>query len=194
MGIAMAREAFRRGAQVTLVHGPLASSFALPSGVEQVPVTTAAEMYDAVVGRVFKNSGALGFDLVVMAAAVADFRPSEEAREKIKKASKPSSIDLAPNKDIVQELGERRGDSDTPVLVGFAVETSNSEALLAEAKSKLERKNLDFVVGNLANDSFDKDTNQVWVVSRGKPAQHVQTSKKRVVARRIWDHLCERQS
>jgi phosphopantothenoylcysteine decarboxylase/phosphopantothenate--cysteine ligase len=189
MGIALAREAYRRGATVTFVQGPLACPNVLPSGVARVRVTTAQEMYDAVVGGVFTKNGQSQFDIVVMAAAVADFRPSVEVDAKIKKSTRPSVIELTPNRDIVQELGERRAGSGAPILVGFAVETGDADALVAEAQSKLERKNLDLVVGNLASDSFDKDTNQVWIVTKERPVIHLATAKKRGIARRVWDEV-----
>jgi phosphopantothenoylcysteine decarboxylase/phosphopantothenate--cysteine ligase len=191
MGVALAREAYRRGATVTFVQGPLACPNALPSGVNRVRVTTAQEMYDAVVGGVFKKNGHSAFDIVVMAAAVADFRPSVEADAKIKKSTRPSVIELTPNKDIVQELGSFRAESGGPLLVGFAVETGDADALLREALSKLERKNLDLVVGNLASDSFDKDTNQVWIVTKQRPVVHLATAKKRCIARRVWDEVAQ---
>jgi phosphopantothenoylcysteine decarboxylase/phosphopantothenate--cysteine ligase len=192
MGVALAREAFRRGADVTLVHGPLGYRPTLAAQITRAPVTTAAEMYDAIVGAVFKASEGVCFDIVVMAAAVADFRPAEVADRKLKKSIAPRSIELAPNEDIVAELGRRRSTAGGPLLVGFAVETGSEEALIQEAQSKLARKNLDLVVGNLAADSFDKDTNRVWIVSSGSAPVQVDTQSKRRIAIRVWDAICHK--
>ncbi len=196
MGIALAREAFRRGASVTLVHGPLGYRPLLSQQIRQVAVTTAAEMFDVIVGGVFESKGhpldsTAGFDVVVMAAAVADFRPREAVAFKLKKSQAPSSLELTANDDIVAELGKRRAPAGAPLLVGFAVETGSHEALLKEAQAKLARKNLDLVVGNLASDSFDKDTNQVWIVGRECAPIHVETQTKRRVALRVWDSICK---
>jgi phosphopantothenoylcysteine decarboxylase/phosphopantothenate--cysteine ligase len=124
-----------------------------------------------------------------MAAAVADYRPVEVSSEKIKKGAPVRSLELTACPDIVAALGERRGSSDAPMLVGFAVETGNAAQLIDEAKRKLTRKKLDFVVGNLAKDSFDKDTNRVCIVSREGAVTEVDTLGKRKVAGRIWDQV-----
>lgn len=189
MGLALAREAFRRGAEVTLVHGPLSPKQRVPAGVKQVSVTSAEEMHSAILDRVFEQNGQSRFDTVVMAAAVADYRPKDQASDKIKKSNSAMVLDLVPNEDIVKELGVRKGARSTPVLVGFAVETRDPEALIEEAQRKLNTKNLDVVVGNLAKDSFDKDTNQVWIVSKGSAVIHIETARKGMIARRIWDHV-----
>lgn len=189
MGVALAREAFRRGASVTLVHGPLSGPCAIPSGVRCIPVLSAQEMYTAILGDLYKRDGRSGYDVVVMAAAVADYRPAEVSSKKIKKGAPARSLELAACADIVAALGERRGSADTPMLVGFAVETGNTAQLVDEAKRKLDRKNLDFVVGNLAQDSFDKDTNRVCIVSREGTVQQVETASKSQVAGHIWDEI-----
>lgn len=194
MGIALAREACRRGAAVTLVHGPLGYRPLLSQQITQIPVTSAAEMFDAVVGGVFKTGGptagdTVAFDVVVMAAAVADFRPAEAVEFKIKKSQAPRALELTPNDDIVAELGKRKIPGRAPLLVGFAVETGSQDGLIEEARIKLARKNLDLVVGNLASDSFDKDTNQVWIVGREGEPIHVETSTKKHVAVRVWDAI-----
>ena len=124
-----------------------------------------------------------------MAAAVADYRPASPASEKIKKSTNPSSIELAPNEDILLEVGERKGSSKRPFLVGFAVETGTVEELVAEVQRKLERKNADLMVGNLAQDSFDKDTNRVCIVRRSGTYESLETARKSVVARRIFDAI-----
>jgi phosphopantothenoylcysteine decarboxylase/phosphopantothenate--cysteine ligase len=182
MGLALAKEAYRRGAQVTLVHGPLGGAPRLPRRVLKTSVLTAAEMRDAVMQQVATSP-----DIVIMAAAVADFRPAVSALKKLKKSTNPTSIELTPTTDILLEVGERKGSSAKPFVVGFAVETGTQEELVTEVTRKLERKNADLMVGNLAMDSFDKDTNKVCIVGRSGAHESIDTAAKSVVARRIFD-------
>jgi phosphopantothenoylcysteine decarboxylase/phosphopantothenate--cysteine ligase len=184
MGIALAKEAYRRGAEVTVVHGPLSSTPRLPRRVSKVSITSAAQMRDAVLSRLSSSP-----EIVIMAAAVADYRPAIPATGKIKKSTDPSSIELSPNDDILLELGERKGSSTRPFLVGFAVETGTVEELVAEVQRKLARKNADLMVGNLAQDSFDKDTNRVCIVRRSGTPESLETARKSDVARRIFDAI-----
>lgn len=184
MGIALAREAYRRGADVTLVHGPLAGKPLLPVSIERIPITTALDLRAAMVERLQSEP-----DIVIMAAAVADYRPSRPASEKIKKATNPRSLELEANPDILLELGERKGSSAKPFLVGFAVETGTQEALVDEVRRKLDRKNADLMVGNLASDSFDKDTNRVCLVSRQGDTIALETARKSRIARSIFDRI-----
>jgi len=148
MGYALAEAARAVGGEVTLVSGPTALT--PPAQVEFVAVTSAAEMADAVFAR-FPNA-----DVVIMAAAVCDFRPKQVADHKLKKTTLGADLTLAlePTTDILAELGRRK---QSQVLVGFAVETQD---LAAYAQDKLRRKNLDFIVGNHAS-AFDRDTNVV---------------------------------
>lgn len=134
MGFAVAAEAERRGAEVTVVAGPV--SVPEPGGVEVVRVETAAEMAEAVFER-FPAS-----DAVVMAAAVADFRPAEPSASKLKKDAGPPSLHLERTVDILATLGKRR---EGQVLVGFAAETGDLES---EGRRKLAEKNLDLIVVN----------------------------------------------
>ena len=134
MGYAVAEEAARRGARVLLVSGPVA--LPCPSGVERILVTSAAEMRAAVMARVVEC------DLVVKAAAVADYRPVERHTQKMKKQSARLVLELEKNPDILAELG---GLPRRPLLIGFAAETAE---LLAHARTKLEAKNLDLIVAN----------------------------------------------
>lgn len=184
MGVALAKEAYRRGAEVTLVHGPLSGTPKLPRLIRTVPVTSAAEMREAIVPRA--SSAA---DIVIMAAAVADYRPAAPASEKIKKSCDPSLLELAANTDILLEVGEKKGSAPKPFLVGFAVETGGQEELIAEVKRKLARKNADLMVGNLAQDSFDKDTNRVCLVRRSGEHTPLDTAKKSRIARSIFDAI-----
>jgi phosphopantothenoylcysteine decarboxylase/phosphopantothenate--cysteine ligase len=131
-------------------------------------------------------------DIVIMAAAVADYRPAAPVSEKIKKSTSPSSVELISNADILLEVGEKKGESPRPFLVGFAVETGTPEELVAEVTRKLIRKNADLMVGNLAQDSFDKDTNRVCVVCRSGEYESIETAKKSEVARRIFDAIVKK--
>ncbi|MFM1848091.1 MAG: hypothetical protein RL417_1565 [Pseudomonadota bacterium] len=184
MGMALAREAFRRGAEVTLVHGP--AQVKVPGAVECVPINTADEMYETVMGRVFGDGESP--DIVIMAAAVADFKPAEVAPMKIKKkGAAPAPLELASTRDVLLDLGQKRGDGRKPILVGFAVETGDLEELLVHVRDKLKRKRADMIVGNLAADAFDLDTNRVWLVDRNGRQDEVATSFKSRVANRILD-------
>ena len=190
MGMALAVEAFRRGADVTLVHGPLAVQLKVPRAIECVPVLSALEMHSAILDRAFPQGDTSSpYDAVVMAAAVADYRPDKSESQKIKKSSSAGSIDLSPNPDILFDLGQRKGSSRFPALVGFAVETGEVEDLLGEVRRKLSLKNADIMVGNLAQDSFDLDTNRVWILSRGGREQQVSTTYKSRIAVRIVDAI-----
>jgi len=188
MGIAMAREAFRRGGNVTLVCGPLGSKPLLPSGVKYCPITSASEMHETIMNCSFDQQGNVTQEVVIMAAAVADFRPIRGEEHKIKKGAGAPELELVPNADILAELGLRRGSEPKPILVGFAVETQGESALIEEAKGKLNKKKADFIIGNLAKDSFDRDTNRVWIVSPREVVELETASKKRI-SRGIWDRI-----
>jgi phosphopantothenoylcysteine decarboxylase/phosphopantothenate--cysteine ligase len=141
-------------------------------------------MREAIVARATTSA-----EIVIMAAAVADYRPATPAQEKIKKSTTSTSLDLAPNRDILLEVGENKGRNSKPFLVGFAVETGTQEELIAEVTRKLERKNADLMVGNLADDSFDKDTNRVCIVQRSGEHFALDTAKKSRIARTIFDAI-----
>ncbi len=175
-GYAIALEAVLRGASVTLVS---TVDRPAPPGVEVVGVATALEMESAVVSR------AAGADVIVMAAAVADFRPKAAAPGKIKKEEGPPEIILEPTHDFLVDLG--RSKAAGQVLVGFAAET---EDLLANAQAKLRRKRLDLIVANdvsAPGAGFDHDTNQVILLDAGGAVQDVPMSDKREVARAVLD-------
>lgn len=165
MGVAIAVDAARRGARVCLVHGPLGEGVRVAQvpNLEVVPVETALDMHGAVMER------ARGADAVVMAAAVADYRPEDVSVQKIKKGATGDSVwqlGLVRNPDILWELGHTRS-GDRPVLVGFAAE---SEALLTGARSKLVSKGVDLMVANSV-DAFAAEENQVtFVTPRGDEA------------------------
>lgn len=174
MGYALAAEAAARGAEVTLVSGP--TPIAPPAGVTLVRVATADEMFRATLNQ------AQGADLVLKAAAVADYRPEDRARSKVKKetlrrraraagaADRAITLRLLPTPDILEELGRRK--KPNQVLVGFAAETDDLER---NARLKLRRKNLDLVVANrigVAGEGFEADTNRALVVRRrGRPVE-----------------------
>jgi phosphopantothenoylcysteine decarboxylase/phosphopantothenate--cysteine ligase len=178
MGYALARAAARRGAAVVLVSGPTALE--CPSDVRRIPVTTAAEMRDAVF-KEFAMSTA-----VVMAAAVADYRPVVTADQKIKRGKGPIELRLEPNPDIVKELGQNK---DGKVLIGFAAETQD---LTANAAKKLREKNLDMIVANNvaeAGSGFDGDTNIATLLDRTGVSQSLPLMSKDELADRIYDHF-----
>jgi phosphopantothenoylcysteine decarboxylase/phosphopantothenate--cysteine ligase len=151
MGYALATEAQRRGAAVTLVSGPV--HLPAPAGVELIRVRSATEMHAAVMSR-FEQ-----FDVVIMAAAVADYRPKDRSAEKIKKRGS-IALELVRNPDILADLGAQRS-VQPRVLVGFALETKNLERA---AREKLQRKAADLIVANEAVHGLGGDTNRVTLV------------------------------
>lgn len=184
MGTALAREAFCRGAEVTVIHGPL-KKLELPECIDTVPVTTAEEMYNAVMERAFREKDP--YDIVIMVAAVSDFKVQAAANEKIKKSSKLKSLSLVENPDILASLGQKRSKSAKPTLVGFAVETGEQEELLSELRNKLESKGIDLIVGNLAQDAFDLDTNRAWLIHKNGKQEEIATTFKWRVANKVLD-------
>ena len=185
MGIALAREAFRRGAQVTLVHGPV--EVKVPAAIHCLPVTSALEMHDTIASVSFDSEDSP--DIVIMAAAVADFRPETVLDEKVKKADGLKPVALQPNPDILAELGEKRGEQRAPLLIGFAVETGEIDELLDEVRAKIDRKKVDMIIGNMADDAFDKETNRVWLVGKDGRTDEVLTTYKSRVAHKIFDAI-----
>jgi phosphopantothenoylcysteine decarboxylase / phosphopantothenate---cysteine ligase len=180
MGYALAEEALRRGAQVTLVSGPTA--LMPPSGAEFVPVRTAAEM-GAAVKKHFKNS-----TIVIKAAAVADVRPAHPSVSKIKKEKLPVAIKVEPTEDILASLGQSK---DGKFLVGFAAETGLS---LEGARQKLKSKNLDLLVTNDLNEmgaGFDVDTNHVLLLHPDGSVRDVPLMAKAKVAGKILDEIIQ---
>ncbi|HHL33881.1 MAG TPA: bifunctional phosphopantothenoylcysteine decarboxylase/phosphopantothenate--cysteine ligase CoaBC [Desulfobulbaceae bacterium] len=178
MGYALARTAARRGAEVTLVSGPVA--LAAPHGVTTIQVVTAQQMH----AQVLELSGAA--DIIVKAAAVSDFKPTTYRSQKIKKAQGFTSIAVEENPDILAELGRKRRKGS--LLIGFAAESRNHEA---EGRRKLLQKKADLVVVNDIMGSktgFDVETNQVILVDAEKSKQLPLLSKEET-ANRIWDHI-----
>jgi phosphopantothenoylcysteine decarboxylase/phosphopantothenate--cysteine ligase len=175
-GHALAEVAVARGATVTLVT---TTQLATPQAVERVQVSTAAEMHDAVMSR------AAAVDVVVMAAAVADFTPVQVSTDKIKKRDGVPVVELTPTTDILAELGARKVPGQT--LVGFAAETTD---VVAHARQKLEAKGADLLVANdVAADrvGFEHDTNEVLILHPDGHQHHVPLTDKRSVAGAVFD-------
>ncbi len=182
MGVAIAAAAQRRGARVTLVLGP--SAVPPPVGVNTMSVENATQLQWAL-GDAVKDA-----DVVVMTAAVADYRPATEAKQKIKRGQlgHKATIELVQNPDLLAELGKARGSRKTPLLVGFAAETDD---VIANAEKKLVTKKVDLVVANDVGEpgsGFAVDTNRVTLVDTSG-AIEVPAGTKAEVAHRILDHV-----
>ena len=182
MGAALAEVARDLGAGVTLIHAPLAVP--VPPGVESVPVRTAAEMCDAVLARLAQT------DVLIGAAAVADFRPADPAVQKIKKTpgQEDLTVRLARNPDILAEVATRRANLGWPkVVIGFAAETQD---LLANAAAKLASKKLDIIVANdvtEAGSGFGSDDNRVTLLYADGRQEPLPIMAKGEVARRVCE-------
>jgi len=175
MGYAIATQLEELGADVTLVSGP--SALKLPKGVDTISVTSAAEMLHACEEH-FDAA-----DIIVMSAAVADYTPVEVANQKIKKKENEFSIVLKKTADILATLGAKK--KEKQLLVGFALETNNE---LENAKDKLIRKNLDFIVLNSMQDKgagFATDTNKVTIIDRAGNTHEFSLKSKEEVAKDI---------
>jgi len=181
-GYALARVAAQRGASVTLVAANTAA-LADPAGVDVVPVGTARELREAV------HAAAKDADVVVMAAAVADFRPSNQAEHKIKKSDAGAPpVELVANPDVLAELvaGRRPGQ----VVVGFAAETGDATGdVLAHARAKLARKGCDLLVVNAVGDgvAFEVEENSGWLLSSDGSKLSLEYGPKVLLAARLWD-------
>jgi phosphopantothenoylcysteine decarboxylase/phosphopantothenate--cysteine ligase len=180
MGYAIAQAAAERGARVCLVSGPI--SLPVPAGVEIVRVQTAAEMLEAVLDRLSE------VQVVIGAAAVADFTPKAPETAKIKKSDAGLVLELMPTKDIMAEVGRRK---DRRVVVGFAAETDN---LVENARAKLLSKNMDFIVANDVSKpgiGFGADENEVTIISGDGTVEELPRLPKIVIGRRILDLVKE---
>ncbi len=178
MGFAMARVAWRRGAEVTLVSGPTALT--PPRGVRFCPIRTAREMRQAVWEHYPQAT------MVISAAAVADYRPAQVAPQKLKKREENFTIELTRNPDILAELGRQKGHR---LLVGFATET---EEVLSNAVRKLRGKNLDLIVANDVTQEgagFAHDTNIVTLIDRSEQIETLPLMSKDEVAYAVYDRL-----
>lgn len=186
MGYAIAGELAARGAQVTLISAP--TGLPVPTAVERVDVVSAEDMYNATLAAFEGSHGGSKADGAVMCAAVADYTPANPSACKIKKSAGEMSIPLKKTIDIAAELGKVKGDR---LLVGFALETDNEEE---NAKSKLERKNLDMVVLNSLKDEgagFGTDTNKVTIIDKSGQKNAYPLASKAEVATIIADRIEE---
>ncbi|MCX7919837.1 MAG: bifunctional phosphopantothenoylcysteine decarboxylase/phosphopantothenate--cysteine ligase CoaBC [bacterium] len=178
MGFALARVAKSRGATVILISGP--TQLRVPFGVTYIQVKTAQEMLNAV-NQYYPQS-----QIVVMAAAVADFRPKKMSKRKVKKEIAELSIPLERTPDILAELGKRKGNK---ILIGFAAE---SDDIISNAQEKLKKKNLDFIVANDISQpgiGFGSDTNAVILISRKGDVEEIPQMTKEEIAERILDKI-----
>ena len=181
MGYALARAAMHRGAEVTLVTGPV--SLKRPEFVKVVEITTAAELYQAVTAISDEQ------DVIIKAAAVADYRPAAVSREKVKKTGEQMSIELERTEDTLRALGERKREGQ--FLCGFSMET---EHMLEHSREKLVKKNLDMIVANNAKvdgAGFGTDTNVVTILTADEEYSLPKMSKEEV-AHRILDAISKR--
>lgn len=182
MGLALAHEARARGAEVTVVLGPSALGPSERDGLEVVDVVTAADMAREVLARIEQA------DFFVAAAAVSDYRAEQAAPQKKKKGPAAEQLTLVRTDDVLAQASEKISSAKRrPVLVGFAAET---ERLVENARQKLEKKKLDFIVANdvsLPDAGFAKDTNRVVLI--GASRQEEIAGTKREVASRLWDAI-----
>jgi phosphopantothenoylcysteine decarboxylase / phosphopantothenate---cysteine ligase len=178
MGYALALAAHRRGAQVTLISGP--TTLPDPPVDKIIRIRTAKEMHKAVMDHYKKAN------IIIKAAAVADYRPKVSAVEKIKKNQKTLSLELERNPDIIAEIGKDKGNR---VLVGFAMETEN---LLANAREKLVKKNMDLIVANNLREEgagFRTDTNVITIIDREGKTESLNKMTKIEAAEKILDRI-----
>lgn len=179
MGFALAEECARRGADVTLISGPV--SLECSKRIKRINIESCSEMYNAAVNE-FKHC-----DAAILCAAVADFRPKAVAENKIKREKDDLTIHLCPTNDIAAELGRQKNNNQ--LLVGFALETNNEEF---NAKGKLERKNLDFIVLNSTRNegtTFRSDDNQIEIITN-EEIKKFEKKNKKYVAADIINELC----
>ncbi|BCS81513.1 bifunctional phosphopantothenoylcysteine decarboxylase/phosphopantothenate--cysteine ligase CoaBC [Anaerocellum diazotrophicum] len=179
MGYALAEEAYKRGAQVTVVSGPV--SINTYADIEIIHVQTASQMYQKV-KEIYEQ-----YDILIFSAAVADYRPKTTNQNKIKKEKKDElTIELVKNPDILKFVGENKKPGQ--IIVGFSAETEN---VLENSQKKLEEKNADLIVANNVLEEgagFDVDTNIVTLISKEK-VENLPKMSKSEVAKRIFDHV-----
>jgi phosphopantothenoylcysteine decarboxylase/phosphopantothenate--cysteine ligase len=182
MGFAIAEELAQQGATVNLVCGPTHQKSTHPR-VKQIPVTSAAEMFD-VCTKLFPSS-----DITVLAAAVADYKPATKADQKIKKKDERVTLELVKTNDIAASLGKLKHNGQ--IVVGFALETEDEQA---NALKKLESKNFDLIVLNSLNDKgagFGFDTNKISIINRRRQVKSFSLKGKNAVARDITQAILE---
>lgn len=182
MGFALAEACAERGAEVVLVSGPVSLKVQNPN-IERIDVEAAEEMFEAATSRFDE------MDVAILCAAVADFTPAETFQNKTKRGEEDLHLDLKPTRDIAAALGMSKKDGQ--ILVGFALETDQEEQ---NAQSKLERKNLDFIVLNSLNDTgagFRHDTNKITILNREGYRLSFPLKDKKEVAQDILNVLSE---
>jgi phosphopantothenoylcysteine decarboxylase/phosphopantothenate--cysteine ligase len=180
MGIAIAKELYNRGAEVTLVMGPASAEFSA-NGIHLIRVVSAEDMFKAC-NRVFPRA-----DIAVMSAAVADYTPVKTASQKIKKKEEQFRLELIKTKDILKSLGEKKKKGQ--VLVGFALETTEEKK---HALEKLAKKNADMIILNSLNDAgagFGHDTNKITIFRKKGRQISFDTKPKEEVAKDIVDTI-----
>lgn len=178
MGYEIAKEAKDRGANVTLISGP--TNLEVPVGVNLIKVNTNEEMFNAVLSN-FENS-----DIVVKSAAVADFKAKRYSKEKIKKTDSDLVVEFERDRDILETIGKQKTNQ---IIVGFAAESSN---VVENAKGKLKRKNIDYIVANdiTSNDTgFASNDNKVTIISNLGDVVSLDKMSKREVAKNIFDMI-----
>lgn len=175
MGYAIAEAAVKKGADVTLISGPTAPSPSPPQ-LKTISVVSAEEMYRAVMKHAPKA------DIVIMAAAVSDWRPARYSNRKVKKTNKPLRVSLVRTPDILEELGRRKRGGQ--ILVGFAAET---ERLVQNARKKLRRKNLDLIVANRVGKGtgFGSDKTRLVLMTRSGLVKKLPLLPKKTAAKRL---------
>ena len=181
MGYAIARAAVKMNLQTVLVSGPV--NLTPPAGVEFVPVESAAEMAEAM------KKAAADADIIVMAAAVADYRPKQYSTSKVKKSDGDMCIELERTEDILLSLGKNKKPGQ--ILVGFAAETDD---LLQNAQGKLERKNLDYIAANIVGvpgRGFGADNNAITLLSRNGSRTEFALQSKEALAESLLKFILE---
>lgn len=176
MGYSIAEEARDRGAEVVLISGP--TSLRKPNGIKVIDIKTNEDMFNAIKNE-FKDA-----DIVIKSAAVADYKAKNYSSEKIKKTGDDLNLTFERDRDILKTLGDMK---ENQILVGFAAESSN---LKENAKGKLERKNLDYIVANdisKPETGFASDENKVTIISKSGEEVSLEKMSKREVAKNIFD-------
>jgi phosphopantothenoylcysteine decarboxylase/phosphopantothenate--cysteine ligase len=186
MGFAIAERAAMHGAKVTLIAGPVA--LPTPPGVTRVDVRSALAMRGALWQALHPDLSAA--DVLIMAAAVADYRPAQTHATKLKRSSEPVQLELVANPDLIAEIGEaRRGE--LPVLVGFALETDSEERVVARAREKLIKKKVDLIVANHADESLGLDDVRALLVS-SRDCRDLESMPKEDAADHLLDWVATR--
>jgi phosphopantothenoylcysteine decarboxylase / phosphopantothenate---cysteine ligase len=181
MGFAIAEEALARGARVTLIAGPV--DLVCSQGIKRINVRSTEEMANAVTEN-FENNNA-----VIMAAAPSDYRVEKPSKSKMKKTNEDIKISLIENRDIIGELGKRKGDK---ILIGFAAETNN---VLEYATEKIKKKNLDYIIANdvsKAGAGFNSDTNIISIIGSNGSIKNYDIMTKSLAAKVILDLLADK--